>query len=249
MRRLLVAGNWKMYTDPVSAGELASKLTASLGSCGWADIAIFPPYTSLAAVVEATRGSGIAVGGQDLFWENEGAYTGAISASMLIKSGCTMVLVGHSERRSHFAETDAMLNKKTKAALGAGLRPILCVGETLEQRESGITERVIEKQIIADLDGIEDIGPITIAYEPVWAIGTGKNATPEQASDVHKFVRQLIGDKWGEKASAGIRVLYGGSVKPDNAGLLAVKEDIDGFLVGGASLKAESFEAIAGSFK
>jgi triosephosphate isomerase len=245
MRRLLVAGNWKMYTDPAGAGYLASRLKASLGSCGWADIAIFPPFTSLAAAVDAVRGSGIAVGGQDLFWENEGAYTGEISPSMLIKAGCTMALIGHSERRAHFHETDSVINRKIKAALGAGLHPILCVGETLEQRESGITEQVIEKQLIADLDGIDEVGPIAIAYEPVWAIGTGKNATPEQASDVHKFIRQLIGRKRGEKAAAGIRILYGGSVKPDNAGALAEKEDIDGFLVGGASLKADSFEAIA----
>jgi triosephosphate isomerase len=249
MRRLLVAGNWKMYTDPSGAADLAQKLRAGLGNCDWANIAIFPPFTSLAAVVEIVRGTGIAVGGQDLYWENEGAFTGEISPSMLIRAGCTMALVGHSERRAYFNESDIMLNKKIKAAIHAGLHPILCVGETLEQRESGIAERIIEKQLLSGLDGIEDIGPIAIAYEPVWAIGTGKNATPEQASDVHKFIRQLVAKKWKGNAAAAIRILYGGSVKPDNAGLLAAKEDIDGFLVGGASLKADSFESIARAFK
>jgi triosephosphate isomerase len=238
-----------MYTTPTSAAELATQLVSTLGTCEWADIAVFPPFTSFAAVISAIGGSGIAVGGQNMHWEKEGAFTGEVSPAMLLETRCKMVIIGHSERRAHFGETDSMLNKKMISALAVGLRPILCVGETLEQRESGITEQVVEKQLLAGLDGINNLTEITIAYEPVWAIGTGRNATPEQASEVHKFIRRLIAKKWGDGAAAEMRILYGGSVKPDNAGALASKEDIDGFLVGGASLKADSFDAIARAFK
>jgi len=248
MRRPLVAGNWKMYTDPQSAADLASKLKNALGGCEWTDIAIFPPFTSLGAALDAIRGSRIILGAQNMHWENEGAFTGEVSPSMLAKCGCSMVLIGHSERRIYFAETDGILNKKIKAALNIGLRPVLCIGETLEQRESGITEKVVEKQLTAGLDGIDDLDKMAIAYEPVWAIGTGRNATPQQASETHKFIRGIISAKWGEKFASSIRILYGGSVKPENARALAEMDDIDGFLVGGASLKAESFAAIAESF-
>jgi triosephosphate isomerase len=168
---------------------------------------------------------------------------------MLVKAGCGMVLIGHSERRTYFGETEHTVSLKTSAALGAGLKPIVCIGETLEQRESGITEQVIQAQINGGLGGFKDLAGITLAYEPVWAIGTGKVATPEQASDVHVFIRELIQRKWGDFAAKTIRILYGGSVKPDNAKSLWDKEDIDGFLVGGASLKADSFKAIVDSVK
>jgi triosephosphate isomerase len=238
-----------MFTDPLSAAELASQLESPLGSCSWADIAVFPPFTSIAAVSDVLRETAIKVGGQNLHWMAEGAFTGEISPQMLLKAGCDMVIIGHSERRTYFGETDATVLLKADAALSAGLRPIVCVGETLEQRESGITESVLTKQISAGLGRLINLDDLTIAYEPVWAIGTGKNATPEQASDAHKFIRSLVLKLWGDRTAESIRILYGGSVKPDNARPLWQKEDIDGFLVGGASLKAESFEAIAKSVR
>jgi triosephosphate isomerase (TIM) len=249
MRRPFVAGNWKMYTDPQSAGELAGKLKSSIGNCDWSDLAVFPPFTSLATVTSTLQNTKISVGGQNIHWEKEGAFTGEISALMLAKSGCKMVLIGHSERRQYFGEKDQTVLLKIRAASGSGLKPIVCIGETLEQKESGITENVIESQINGGLGEIENLTDIVLAYEPVWAIGTGKNATPEQASDVHRFIRNLIGKKWGDTAAKGIRILYGGSVKPDNSKALWDKEDIDGFLIGGASLKAESFAAIVDSVK
>jgi triosephosphate isomerase len=249
MRRPLIAGNWKMYTDPLSAGELAGKLKSTLGNCSWADIAIFPPFTSIHAVVTQLGNSKIEVGGQNIYWQKEGAYTGEISPSMLSGAGCKWVIIGHSERRSYFGEKDATVLKKIIAALDAGLRPIVCIGETLEQRESGITENVIQEQLLSGIGPIDDISQITIAYEPVWAIGTGRNATPQQAGEIHIFIRSLVADRWGMSVADKIRILYGGSVKPDNSKALWDQADIDGFLIGGASLKAESFAAIAESVK
>jgi triosephosphate isomerase len=249
MRKPFIAGNWKMYTDPASAGKLAVDLKTALGSTGWCDLAVFPPFTSLSAVVETLQGSRIAVGGQNIYWEKEGAYTGEISPVMLQKAGCRMVLIGHSERRTYFGEKDSSVLRKTSIALETGLQPMVCVGETLEQRESGITQSVVEKQIRDGLGVIQDLSRVTLAYEPVWAIGTGRNATPQQAQDVHKFIRSLIGDSWDADIAGSIRILYGGSVKPDNSRSLWEMEDIDGFLVGGASLKADSFAAIAQSVK
>jgi triosephosphate isomerase (TIM) len=248
-RRPLIAGNWKMYTDPIAAADLAGKLKLSLSGCNWADLAVFPPFTSLANVISALKGTPIHVGGQNLHWEKEGAFTGEISGPMLRSAACDMVLIGHSERRTYFGETDERVNLKLKAALSSGLKPIVCIGESLEQRESGITEKVVESQLMGGLSGMTSLGDIVIAYEPVWAIGTGKNATPEQAADVHKYIRGLIAKGWGEPTAKSIRILYGGSVKADNSGLLWSKEDIDGFLIGGASLKAESFTAIADTVK
>jgi triosephosphate isomerase (TIM) len=248
-RKPLIAGNWKMYTDPVSASELASKLKSSLTGCIWADLAVFPPYTSLNAVISFLKGTSIHVGGQNLHWEKEGAFTGEISGPMLKSTGCDMVLIGHSERRTYFGETDERVNLKLTAALSTELKPIVCIGESLEQRESGITEKVVEHQLVNGLSNITSLENIVIAYEPVWAIGTGKNATPEQAGEVHKFIRSLVAKGWGEPAAQGVRILYGGSVKPDNSAQLWSKEDIDGFLIGGASLKAESFTAIADAVK
>jgi len=249
MRRPLVAGNWKMYTIPAAASELAARIKLDAKSRDLADIAVFPPYLCIPAVVKTLEGSGVEVGAQDMFWEQEGAYTGAISARMIAGSGCSMVLIGHSERRSYFGETDERVLKKTKAALSEGLKPIVCIGESLEQREAGITESVLRTQLIEGIGAINDIGSVTIAYEPVWAIGTGKTATPDQADQTHKYIRGLIAGRWGDKVSRNIRILYGGSVKPDNARSLWEREDIDGFLVGGASLKADSFRDIIDSVK
>lgn len=249
MRKAFIAGNWKMFTEPATAGELAGKLKASLGNVDWSDIAVFPPFTSLAPVIAALKGTKISVGGQNMFWEKEGAFTGEISPAMLKGAGCSMVLIGHSERRTYFGEKDSAVLRKSRAALEAGLKPIVCIGETLEQRESGITESVVERQIKDGLGEIKDISGITLAYEPVWAIGTGRNATPQQAQDVHKFIRNLVARCWNLETAQTIRILYGGSVKPDNSRALRGMEDIDGFLVGGASLKADSFTAIVESVK
>ena len=249
MRRPLVAGNWKMFTDPASAGKLAGELKGKFADCTWADIVVCPPFTSLQAVAGSLHDSKIEIGGQNMHWESEGAFTGEISATMLLNAGCKWVIIGHSERRTYFSETDAGVLSKVKSALAAGLKPIVCVGETLMQREGGITEKTVETQLVSGVGKMEDINRLTIAYEPVWAIGTGKNATPGQAEEVHSFIRNLIGGRWGAESAKSIRILYGGSVKPENAGLLWQEEDIDGFLVGGASLKAESFMRIAESLK
>lgn len=249
MRRPFVVGNWKMFTTPSTAAELAVGIRHATDGCGFADIAVFPPYICIAAVRETLNGSRIEVGAQDMFWEPEGAYTGAISAKMIAESGCVRVLIGHSERRSYFGETDEKVLKKTKAALSQGLKPIICIGETLEQREAGITESILDTQIKDGLGALKNIEAVTIAYEPVWAIGTGKTATPEQADRAHKYIRSLIADRWGDDVSRNIRILYGGSVKPDNARILWECENIDGFLVGGASLKADSFRDIVNSVK
>jgi triosephosphate isomerase len=238
-----------MNTVPAMAAELAAQICGDLGDSAFSDIAVFPPYICIPAVREALRRSNIEIGAQDLFWESEGAYTGAISASMIFAGGCSLVLIGHSERRTFFGETDENVRKKTSAALTGRLKPIVCIGETLEQREAGITESILQTQIIEGIGSIEDLSKVTIAYEPVWAIGTGKTATPEQADDAHKYIRGLIAQRWGGDAAGNLRILYGGSVKPDNARSLWEREDIDGFLVGGASLKADSFRDIVNSVK
>ncbi len=238
-----------MYTVPSTAAELGRQIRQGTEKIDFADIAVFPPYLCVASVVSELNGSNIEIGTQNMFWEAEGAYTGELSAKMISGSGCVRVLIGHSERRSFFGETDERVLKKTKAALSEGLKPIICIGETLEQREAGITETILTTQITDGFGEIKDLGPITIAYEPVWAIGTGVTATPEQASDAHKFIRSLVTEKWGQEQSDNIRILYGGSVKPDNAKSLWESDDIDGFLVGGASLKADSFCGIINSVK
>ncbi len=249
MRRPIIAGNWKMNTVPSSAAVLAENVKSNLSNCSWADIAVFPPYVGLTTVVAALKGSDIIVGGQNLFWEKEGAFTGAISAGMLAESGCRSVIIGHSERRTYFGETDERVNKKITAALAVGLNPIVCVGETLEQREADIAEEIIRRQVEDGLADHDDLKNITVAYEPVWAIGTGKNASPEQAGEIHFFIRNLVAQRWGKAAANEIRILYGGSVNPGNAAALAKNDDIDGFLIGGASLKADSFHQIALSVK
>jgi len=238
-----------MFTDPSTARKLAGELKEKFADCTWVDVVVCPPFTSIQAVVGSLDGSNIEVGGQNLHWESEGAFTGEISAAMLLSSGCKWVIIGHSERRAYFSETDKRVLSKARSALAAGLKPIVCVGETLDQREADITEKIVEAQLDGGLGDIDDIGHLTIAYEPVWAIGTGKNATPQQAEEVHGFIRKLLAEHWGAKAAESTRILYGGSVKPENASALWREENIDGFLVGGASLKADSFLRIAESVK
>jgi triosephosphate isomerase len=238
-----------MYTVPSTAAGLAAELRQGSEGFDFADMAVFPPFLCIAAVIKMLGGSNIAVGAQDMYWEQEGAYTGATSAKMISDSGCGMVLIGHSERRSYFGETDEKVLKKAATALSEGLKPVICIGETLEQREAGITETVLQTQITDGMGSLDNLSAVTIAYEPVWAIGTGKTATPDQAAEAHKFIRGLVAERWGADISGNIRILYGGSVKPDNARSLWEREDIDGFLVGGASLKADSFCEIIKSVK
>ena len=244
MRRPLMAGNWKMYKAAAEAASLAKALRDGLeGERPGADVLVAPPFTSIHAVVEALRGSAVAVAGQDMHWEKEGAFTGEVSALMLRDAGCTHVILGHSERRQLFGETDEGVARKTKAAHGSGLTPIVCVGETLAERESDRTMDVVERQLERALRALtpDEAAASVVAYEPVWAIGTGRNATPEQAQEVHAFIRRRVSASHGEPVAAALRILYGGSVKPDNIGALMSQPDLDGALVGGASLTAESF--------
>jgi len=245
-RKPLIAGNWKMYKTPDEAAETAQQLVRGVGSVSDADIMIAPTFIALAAVYAAIKNSPVALGAQNLYWQDEGAYTGEISAPMLKSVGCRYCIIGHSERRQYFAETDATVNKKIKAAIKAGLQPIFCVGETEKERESGQTLSILDKQIKKGLEGLvlEQLDPLIIAYEPVWAIGTGKTATDDQAQEVHQFIRSLVKNNFGQALSDSVRILYGGSVKPNNIASLMAMPDIDGALVGGASLNAESFRKI-----
>jgi triosephosphate isomerase len=210
------------------------------------EIAVCPPFIDLAASVEAARGSNIAIGAQNMYWEKEGAFTGEISTGMVLAAGCTHVIIGHSERRQYFGETDDMVNLKLKAALEAGLTPIVCVGEVLEEREAGLTEDVLRRQCLRAFHAIsgKKAGKLVVAYEPVWAIGTGKTATPELAAEAHALIRSEAGKAFGDELAGRMRILYGGSVKPENAKALMNEEEIDGALVGGASLDPKSFAAI-----
>jgi triosephosphate isomerase len=246
MRRPILAGNWKMYKTIPEAIELANGLKRNLYDITEADIVLCPPYTTLAAVGEIVYETNISLGAQDVHWEAEGAYTGEVSAAMLKDSGCRYVIIGHSERRQYFHETNETVNKKTKAAIAGGLTPIVCVGETLAQRDAAKTFTVVEDHIKNGLQGLsgDDILKIVIAYEPVWAIGTGKTATPGQAQEAQAYIRKLLGELWGESVAGQVRIQYGGSVKPDNIASLMAQEDIDGALVGGASLKVDSFTQI-----
>ncbi|RDH87076.1 MAG: triose-phosphate isomerase [endosymbiont of Escarpia spicata] len=245
MRRPLVAGNWKMNGSIESVRELLEGLKAGAGEVKNAEMAVCPPAVFMPQVQEQLSGSVIAWGGQDLSVEASGAFTGEIAASMLNDFACKYVIVGHSERRTYHGESDELVAKKYAAARAAGLVPILCIGETLEEREQGITEDVCARQLnaVIELEGVEALAGGVVAYEPVWAIGTGKTATPEQAQDVHAFIRGQVAGKSGEVAE-GLRILYGGSMKPDNAKELIGKPDIDGGLIGGASLKAADFLGI-----
>jgi len=245
-RKKFVCGNWKMHKTVAEAAALVRELRAGLGeSAGAVQVAVAPPFTALSAVGEALRGSSIELSAQDVHWEPQGAFTGEVSAPMLAEVGCRHGIVGHSERRQLFGETDETVRKKTGALLAAGLRPIVCVGETLAEREAGKTLAVVDRQVRAGLAGLPaaSLAAITVAYEPVWAIGTGRTATSAQAQEVHAAIRGILRELAGSVAD-GIRIQYGGSVKPENARELMNQPDVDGALVGGASLKAADFVAI-----
>jgi triosephosphate isomerase len=246
MRKPLIAGNWKMYKTINEAIELTTGIKRELLDFVDADIVVCPTFTCLNSVYEVIMDTVIRLGAQNLFWEKEGAYTGEISPIMLKDCGCEYVIIGHSERRKYFSETDQSVNKKIKAALEVGLIPIVCVGETLEEREAEKTIEVVENQLkgcFAELKD-EDMLKLVIAYEPVWAIGTGKTATPQQAQEVHKFIRNWLAENFTSDVASSLRILYGGSVKPSNIKELMQEEDIDGALVGGASLEDKSFVEI-----
>jgi triosephosphate isomerase (TIM) len=246
MRRKIIAGNWKMNNDLNGTVDLISNLAKSLNTNENCDIIVCPPFTSLSEANSQIKNTAIKLGAQNMYFENEGAYTGEISAQMLKSVGCEFVILGHSERRAIFNESDSLINSKIKKAISSGLKPIFCVGESLEQREKGVTKDIIKTQVTEGLKDIssEEIKTLIIAYEPVWAIGTGKNATPEQAQEVHEFIRSLIKEKYSEEIAENMIIQYGGSVKPNNAKELLSQKDIDGALVGGASLKADSFLGI-----
>jgi triosephosphate isomerase len=248
MRKPFVAGNWKMNTDSHSSVSLAESVASgSLETAGRSvDVAVVPPFVYLQAVVKALNRARIAVGAQDIYYEQKGAFTGEISASMLKNVGCVYVLCGHSERRHIVGESDELVNKKVAAAISGGLLPIFCVGERLEERQASQTSEVVTRQVKKGLAGLsaEKVSAVTIAYEPVWAIGTGLTATPQQAQEVHALIRKLLGEMYDAQLAEEIRILYGGSVKPGNAADLMREVDIDGLLVGGASLKADEFVAI-----
>lgn len=245
-RKPLIAGNWKMFKTGPEAEETARRLTELVGKDTTVDVMIAPPFTALPLVAGVIRSSSIALGAQNLHWEAEGAFTGEISPGMLKAAGCTYALVGHSERRQYFGESDEGVNRKARAALQTGLKPVICIGETESQREAGETFSVLDKQVRLGLEGLPLRGPrdVVVAYEPVWAIGTGKTATKDQAQEAHAFIREKLARVVGQDQAAGIRILYGGSVKPGNAKELMAMPDIDGALVGGASLKPEIFAEI-----
>lgn len=246
-RKPLIAGNWKMFKTCSEAVGTSKELLARLAGAKDKDVMIAPPFTALFAVSEVLKGSLISLGAQNLFWENEGAFTGEISAVMLLSAGCSHVIIGHSERRQFFGETDDSVNKKLKAAIDSRLIPIVCVGESEQERESNETFSVLDKQISKALKDFssDDLKTLVIAYEPVWAIGTGKTATSEQAQETHQFLRSLVEKSFGNSLAKSLRILYGGSVKPDNIKELMAMPDVDGALVGGASLNAETFSQIA----
>jgi triosephosphate isomerase len=245
MRQPLVAGNWKMNGSRESVKTLLEGIKSGLGEVRVAAVAVAAPYVYIPQVQALLEGSAVSWGGQDLSTEAAGAYTGEISASMLLDFGCTYVIIGHSERRAYHAESDELVAKKFAVARAAGLTPILCVGETLEERQQGITEQVVARQLdaVIELEGVAALANGVVAYEPVWAIGTGMTATPEQAQEVHAFIRGRVAGQ-DPAVAEGLRILYGGSMKPDNAAELIAKPDIDGGLIGGASLKAEDFLGI-----
>ena len=246
MRTPLIAGNFKMFKTGAETVAYVTSLKALVHDARGVDVVIAPPFTAIAAAAHAVQGSAIGVAGQNLHWEREGAFTGEVSAGMLRDAGAGYVIIGHSERRTLFGETDAAVNRKTRAALTAALIPIVCIGETLEQRDRNETLAVLDRQIKDGLDGItgDQLSGMVVAYEPVWAIGTGRNATPAQAGEAHFHIRQRLKQWFGLEAAERCRVLYGGSVKPDNIAKLIAEPDVDGALVGGASLDPKSFFAI-----
>jgi triosephosphate isomerase len=246
MRTPIIAGNWKMNKTIKEASDLVSQLVKEVGRINNLEVVIAPPFTALRDVYEIIKGSNISLAAQNMHWEEKGAYTGEVSSVMIKDIGCKYVIIGHSERREYFYESDEIVNKKVISALKNGLIPIICVGEKLNERERGEVEKVIKKQIKDGLKGLRenDANKIVIAYEPVWAIGTGKNATPDQAEEVHRFIRKLLKELFNENIAGIVRILYGGSVKEGNIDNLMKEEDIDGALVGGASLNISSFMRI-----
>ena len=243
MNRPLVAGNWKMFKTIREAVSLVNVIKAGVHTVTACDVAVCPPFTTLAAVSEAIRNTKIDLGAQDMYFETEGAFTGEISPLMLKDVGCRYVIIGHSERRQYFRETNELINKKVIAGLKYNLVPILCVGETLEEREARRAFEVVKQQFDESLKNLKpsEIERVVIAYEPVWAIGTGRTATPEQAEQMHSYIRRLLNEHYGEEVGERVKILYGGSVKPDNIAQLMAKPNVNGALVGGASIKGESF--------
>jgi triosephosphate isomerase len=246
MRRPIIVGNWKMNKTVSEAVTLVQDLIDRVGDVDNVDIGVGPPFTALNAVVETCAGTNVAVAAQNIFWEDSGAFTGEISPGMLVEIGCKYAIIGHSERRTIMGETDEMVNKKLFAALKHNLTPIVCIGETLDQRELNQTFDIIETQVNAGLAGLspDEAKIIVLAYEPIWAIGTGKTATPDQAQEIHAFIRKKLAELFNTEVADAIRIQYGGSVKPENIVDLMAQEDLDGALVGGASLKADSFANI-----
>jgi triosephosphate isomerase len=246
MRTPLIAGNFKMYKTVAETLSYVGQLRGLARDVPSVEIVIAPPFTAVAAAAEAVKGSAISIAAQNMHWDREGAFTGEVSAGMVREAGATFVIIGHSERRTLFGETNESVNKKTRAAITAGLVPIVCIGETLAQRDGNETLAVLDRHIKEGLDGVtgEELSRLVIAYEPVWAIGTGRNATPAQAGEAHFHIRQRLKQWFGLDASERCRVLYGGSVKPDNIAKLIAEPDVDGALVGGASLDPRSFFAI-----
>lgn len=246
MRTPLVAGNWKMFKLIAEAVDTVTALKPLVADAAGVDIVVCPTFTALHAAGQALAGSNIALGAQNCYPKESGAFTGEISPQMLLDAGCAWTIIGHSERRQYFREDDAFLNEKLHYALAQGLKVMFCIGETLEERQGGAMNAVLERQVSKGLAGLTEAGfaNIAIAYEPVWAIGTGVTATPEQAEEAHAFVRGIVTQQFGQAVADAVRIQYGGSVKPDNAAELITKPNVDGFLVGGAALKADSFAAI-----
>ncbi|MBJ6726221.1 triose-phosphate isomerase [Geomesophilobacter sediminis] len=246
MRKPVIAGNWKLFKTTTEAIALVTELAPLVGTVDNVEIVVAPVFTVLSSVQRAIAGTNISLAAQNVFWEEEGAFTGEVSPRMLLDVGCSHVIIGHSERRQYFGETDTTVNRKIRAALNGELVPIFCIGETLAEREAGKTFDVLERQVRGGLEGFtsDQLGPLIVAYEPVWAIGTGKTATDDQAQEAHAFVRGVLAKMFDQGTAERTRILYGGSVKPDNVKGLMSRPDIDGALVGGASLKADSFASI-----
>lgn len=246
MRKPIVAGNWKMNKTSDEAEALVQGVVTGVSGVAGVDVVVCPPYIALERVAGVVKGTGVGLGAQNMHWEASGAFTGEVSGAMLLTCGCEYVILGHSERRQYFGETDHTVNKRLKTAIGVGLKPIVCVGETLEERKSEVTNQVVRKQVTGALDGVlpDELSDLVLAYEPVWAIGTGLTATPEQAEAVHGVIRQVLTDLYDDSIAQSLRIQYGGSVKPDNAAELFGQPNIDGGLIGGAALDADSFTAI-----
>jgi triosephosphate isomerase len=246
MRRPVIAGNWKMFKTRAETGAFFDAFLPQIRDTSHCDIVVAPPFTAIATAAAKAEGTGVAISGQDVHWESQGAFTGQVSVQMLLEAGCTYTIIGHSERRQLFGETDETVDKKTRAALAGGLKAIVCVGETLAERDAGQALDVVRRQVRQGLGRLtsSDLSHIIVAYEPVWAIGTGRTATPAIAAEMHAAIRKTYAEIYHEAAAGALRILYGGSVKPDNITALMKEEDIDGALVGGASLEAASFAAI-----